>query len=169
MIILGIDTAIRCTGYGVIDMRHGGHLEILDCGVIKNKAKVPHSECLRRLFAGVNELCTTFNPDVAALESAFFQKNVKTAMILSYARGSMMTALVNNGIPIYAYAPRRAKKAVVGTGMASKIQVATMVASMTRLNIDNIPLDSTDALAIAICHGQIAVLPNAEEFLDKSL
>jgi crossover junction endodeoxyribonuclease RuvC len=169
MIILGIDTAIRCTGYGVIDIRHGGYLEILDCGVIKNKPKAPHSECLRRLFAGVNELCSTFSPDVSALESAFYHKNVNTAMILSYARGAMMTALVNNGVPVYAYAPRKAKKAVVGTGAASKIQVATMIAAMTRLNIDKILLDSTDALAIAICHGQIAILPNSEDFLGKPL
>jgi len=169
MIILGIDTAIRCTGYGVIDIRHGGYLEIMDCGVIKNKPKAPHSECLRRLFAGINELCNTFNPDVAALESAFYQKNINTAMILSYARGAMMTALVNNSVPMYAYAPRKAKKSVVGTGAASKIQVATMIAAMTRLNIDKIPMDSTDALAIAICHGQIALLPNAEEFLGNSL
>ena len=169
MIILGIDTAIRCTGYGVIDIHHGGYLKILACGVIKNKSKVSHSECLRRLYGGVNELCEIHKPDVAAMESAFYHKNISTAMILSYAKGSMMTALANNNVPIYTYAPRRAKRAVVGTGGASKIQVATMIASMTRLNIDEIPLDSTDALAIAICHGQIAVLPNAEEFLDKPL
>lgn len=169
MIILGLDTAIRCTGYGVIDMQRGGNVEILACGVIKNPQKAPHSECLRRLYGGVSELCETYSPEVSAIESAFYQKNINTAMILSYARGAIMTALVNHEIPIYAYAPRKAKKAVVGTGMASKNQVATMIASMTSLNIDNILLDSTDALAIAICHGQIAVRPGAEEFLDKPL
>jgi crossover junction endodeoxyribonuclease RuvC len=169
MIILGIDTAIRCTGYGVIDMQHGGAINILACGIIKNPQKAPHSECLRRLYGGVCELAETFRPDHSALESAFYQKNIKTAMILSYARGAMMAALVNHSVPIYAYAPRRAKKAVVGTGTASKIQVATMIASMTRLDIDEIPLDSTDALAIAICHGQLALLPDSEQFLDKPL
>lgn len=169
MIILGIDTAIRCTGYGIIDIQRGSAVKIMACGIIKNPQKAPHSECLRRLYGGVYELCETFNPDAAALESAFYQKNINTAMILSYAKGSIMTALVNNGIPMYSYAPRKAKKAVVGTGMASKIQVATMIASMTTLNIDKIPLDSTDALAIAICHGQIAVLQDAEKFLGKPL
>lgn len=169
MIILGIDTAIRCTGYGIVDIKTGGAIDILDCGVIKNKASAPHSECLRRLYGGINELCNSFNPEVAALESAFFQKNVKTAMILSYARGAIMAALANNGIPAYAYAPKKAKMSVVGTGNASKEQVATMIASMTRINIDKIPLDSTDALAIAICHGHIAIRTNAEDLLDKPL
>ena len=169
MIVLGIDTAIRCTGYGVIDIQHGGYLTILACGVIKNKQKAPHSECLRRLYGGVQELCDNFKLEVAALESAFFQKNIKTAMILSYARGAIMTALVNKEVPTYAYSPRQAKKAVVGTGAASKIQVATMIASLTNLNIDSIPMDSTDALAIAICHGQIAVLPSSDNFLGKPL
>jgi len=169
MIIVGIDTAIRCTGYGVIDIQRGGKIDILDCGVIKNKAKAPHSECLRRLFGGINELCDTIKPEAAALESAFYHKNVKTAMILSYARGSIMTALANHGIPTYAYAPKKAKQAVVGSGMASKEQVASVISSMTRLNLDQIPLDATDALAIAICHGHLAIRSNAEQFLDKPL
>jgi len=169
MIILGIDTAIRCTGYGVIELKYGGDPEILDCGVIKNTPKMPHSKCLSRIFGGVTELCSLFNPDHAAIESAFYQKNIKTAMILSYARGAVMTALSIIDTPVYAYAPRKAKQAVVGTGAASKIQVATMIASITGLSMDNIQLDSTDALAIALCHAQKAVLPNSADFLDKPL
>lgn len=169
MIILGIDTAIRCTGYGVVDIQKGGKIDILDCGLIKNKAKAPHSECLRRLYGGINELCNSFKPEAAALESAFYHKNVKTAMILSYARGSIMTALANHGIPTFAYAPKKAKQAVVGTGTASKEQVASVIAAMTKLNLEQIPLDATDALAIAICHGHLAIRPNAEQFLEKPL
>jgi crossover junction endodeoxyribonuclease RuvC len=169
MIILGIDTAIRCTGYGVIDITPNGVVNIIDCGIIKNKQKAPHSECLRRLYAGVAELATTYSPNVAAIESAFYHKNVSTAMILSYARGSIMTALVNNQIPVYAYAPKKAKKAIVGNGSASKEQVATMISSLYSIKLENIPLDATDALAIALCHGQLAILPNSEMFLDKPL
>ena len=169
MIILGIDTAIRCTGYGVIKIAAGSDPEVLDCGMIKNTPKMPHSECLRRIFGGINELCSAHKPDHAAIESAFNQKNIKTAMILSYARGAVMTALAINNIPVYAYAPRKAKKAVAGSGAASKIQVATMIASMTGLSMDDIQLDSTDALAIAMCHAQTALLPEAEIFLGKPL
>lgn len=169
MIIVGIDTAIRCTGYGVVKIQRGGKIAVLDCGVIKNKTKAPHSECLRRLYGGINEICKSFQPEVAALESAFYQKNVKTAMILSYAKGAVMTALANNAIPAYAYAPKKAKQAVVGTGTASKEQVASVIASMTGLNLDQIPLDATDALAIAICHGYLAIRTNVVDFLDKPL
>ena len=169
MIILGIDTAIRCTGYGVIEFTKGENPVVLDCGIIKNTQKSPHSECLRRIFGGINELCEKFHPDHAAIESAFYQKNIKTAMILSYARGAVMTALALYNIPAYAYAPRIAKKALTGSGVSSKIQVATMIAATCNLDIQDIQLDATDALSIAICHAQKAIMPNSSEFLSKPL
>ena len=169
MIILGIDTAIRCTGYGVIELTKGENPCILDCGIIKNTQQSPHSECLRRIFGGISELCEAFQPDHAALESAFYQKNIKTAMILSYARGAVMTALAIHNIPAYAYAPRVAKKALTGSGASSKIQVATMIAATCNLDIQEIQLDSTDAIAIAICHAQKAIISNSYEFLSKPL
>ncbi len=154
MIILGIDTAIRRTGYGVIEILSLEEIKVLDCGVIDSPAKVPHSECLRRIAGGVAELVEKFSPEEAAIESAFFQRNIKTAMILSLARGAVVATLATAGVPAFEYAPRKAKKAVVGTGMASKNQVAVMVASITGVSVDKVPLDATDALAIAICHGQ---------------
>ena len=120
MIVLGIDTAIRCTGYGVIDIKTGDDISVIDCGVIKNPRKALHSECMRRIAGGIRELITTYSPEVAAIEGVFFQKNIKTAMILSLARGAAITALAENNIPAYEYAPKKAKLAVVGSGMASK-------------------------------------------------
>lgn len=169
MIILGIDTAIRCTGYGVVRACSSDEFEVLDCGVIETSRKAPHSECLRRLSGGVQELITAFQPDCAAIESVFFQKNIKTAMILSLARGAVIAALAMNNIPVREYAPRKAKKAVVGTGAASKTQVATMIASMTGISLDKLPLDATDALAIAVCHGQMAKRAEAELFLPPAI
>ena len=169
MIVLGVDTAIRCTGYGVIDIQHGDRISILDCGVIKNPQKAPHSECLRRIAGGIRELVTTYSPEAASIEGVFFQKNIKTAMILSLARGAVIAVLAENGIASFEYAPKKAKQAVVGTGMASKQQVATMIAAMTGLSLDKMPLDSTDALALAMCHGQIAVKPGGIEFLPKPI
>ena len=165
MIILGIDTAIRCTGYGVVEVLSSDTFTVLDCGTIKTPPKAPHSECLRRISGGIRELINAFHPECAAIESAFYQKNVKTAMILSLARGAAIAALAENEIPVSEYAPRKAKKAVVGTGAASKAQVATMIASITGISLNKVPLDATDALAIAICHGQIASRPGAELFL----
>ncbi len=169
MIILGVDTAIRCTGYGVISIESPDRFEILDCGLIKNKQAAPHSECLRRLYGGIDQLCGQFSPQFAAIEAAFYQKNISTAMILSIARGAVMAALVNNGVGIFAYEPRRAKKAIVGTGAASKEQVAAMIAAMSNLDIRHIPLDATDALSIAVCHGQVAVKPQLQHLLPKPL
>ncbi|MBN1865062.1 MAG: crossover junction endodeoxyribonuclease RuvC [Victivallales bacterium] len=169
MIILGVDTAIRCTGYGVISIESPERFEILDCGLIKNKQSAPHSECLRRLYGGIDQLCSRFRPHAAAIEAAFYQKNISTAMILSIARGAIMAALVNNGVDMFAYEPRRAKKAVVGTGAASKEQVASMIAAMSNLDISNIPQDATDALSIAVCHGQIAVKPQLQYLLPRPL
>ncbi len=168
MRVLGIDTAIRCTGYGVVDFSGGG-ISVVDCGLIKNRASVPHSECLRRLGGGIREILNKFKPDVAALESAFYAKNIKTSMILSYARGAIMLVLAENSIPTFEYAPRKAKMAVGGSGSSSKECVSQIIASMLGINASEIPLDATDALAIAICHGQIAIRPGAEYLLKKSL
>ncbi|HPO90301.1 MAG TPA: crossover junction endodeoxyribonuclease RuvC [Victivallales bacterium] len=168
MRVLGIDTAIRCTGYGLVDCNNG-RIDIVDCGIIQNKHNVPHSECLRRLGCGIRELIHKFNPDVAALESAFYSKNVKTAMILSYARGAIMFVLAENKIPIYAYAPKKAKMAIGGSGSSSKLMIAQILSSMLSIDINQINLDATDALAIAICHGQLASRPGSEFFIEKPL
>ncbi len=169
MIILGVDTAIRCTGYGVIEMSSMRDIKVLDCGVIKNPPKMLHSECLRRLSGGVKELIDAFSPNVVSLESAFHGRNVKTAMILSMARGAVIATAATAGLPIYSYSPRSAKKAVVGTGSASKEQVAGLLAAICSLNVKHIPDDATDALALAVCHGQLAIRPELKDLLTKQI
>lgn len=157
MIILGLDPAIRTTGYGVIKMLPGCRAEIIDCGVIRNTQKMPHSECLRRLAGGVRELITAFQPNCASLESPFVGDNAKTAIILGMARGAILTALAENSIPAYAYAPIVAKRAVTGISSARKEQVAMMMANEFGIAVSDIPNDATDALALAVCHGQKAL------------
>ena len=157
MIILGIDAAMRCTGYGLIEMRSVNDVSVIDCGVIKNAQKLKHSECLRRISGGMKELISAHKIDAASIEDAFFMKNVKTSMILSLARGAALTALAEAYIPSYAYAPRSIKKAVTGMGQASKEQLAALMSAMLGISVSQIPLDSTDALAAALCHGQIAM------------
>ena len=71
MIVLGVDTAIRKTGYAVIDFHTGGSFKILDCGIIKNAATLPHSQCLRRLAGGMRELVKLYHPEAASIETAF--------------------------------------------------------------------------------------------------
>ncbi len=165
MIILGIDTAIRKTGYGVIEMTSASKIRILDCGVIANKAGLPHSECLRRLYGGVEELVRSFRPDAASMESAFVSRNIRTAMILSLARGAVIASLAGLSIPVYEYSPKSAKRAATGNGSASKKQVAAVLASICQLDVSTIPDDSTDALALAVCHGSMACRPEMKGFL----
>lgn len=152
MIILGIDPAIRTTGYGVIDAGTGGKFSVIDCGVIANSQKLLHSQCVRRLHLGICELVNTFRPDCAVLEEPFVGRNAGTAIILGMARGAILAALSINEIPAFAYAPTVAKRAAVGRGSATKEQIAVMIAAELGIEIDQIPLDSTDALALAMCH-----------------
>lgn len=152
MIILGIDPAIRCTGYSVIECKSINKIKVLDCGVIKNKPKFKHSECLRRISGGISELISHFSPDYASLEEAFYGKNIKTSMVLSLARGAIIAKLAENGIASFEYSPKTAKKSVTGTGKGSKEQIALLLSKIYNLNTDDIPLDATDALALALCH-----------------
>ncbi|MBE6398590.1 MAG: crossover junction endodeoxyribonuclease RuvC [Lentisphaerae bacterium] len=156
MIILGIDPAIRTTGYGVIsaDPAAGDGMEILDCGVIRNKPSMPHTECLHRLFGGISELVSLYHPDCAVLEEPFVGRNAKTAIILGMARGGILTALAEHNVPAYAYTPSVAKRAATGSGSADKSRIAFLLAAEFGIEVEKIPLDSTDALALAMCHIQ---------------
>ncbi len=158
---------MRRTGYGAIEMQSVDRVRVLDCGIIANKPDLSHSECLRRLYGGMEELVKSFQPDCVAMEEAFYGKNVKTSMILSMARGAIIAAFAGMGIPVYTYSPRKAKLAAVGNGNATKTQVATMMAARFAIDIKMIPDDATDALALALCHGQIAVVPSLTAMLPK--
>ncbi len=151
--ILGVDSALRCTGFGLIDT-DGQQYRAVDCGVIRTSPKEPMSECLRRLAGGVRELAEGYAPDVVALEGGFFFKNAKTAMVLGMARGAVVAALTELRLPIYEYAPRRVKQAVCGYGNAGKEQVALLVAQILKIPVADVKDDATDALALAICHAQ---------------
>jgi crossover junction endodeoxyribonuclease RuvC len=158
MRVLGVDTALRCTGFGIIDFALT-RPEVLECGVIKTTSKWPLSECLRRLAGGVKELVRIYQPDVAAIEGAFYHRNVKTAMVLGMARGVVVATLAELNIPVYEYAPKRAKQAVTGSGNASKEQIANVMSALFSVDLSNLPLDATDALALACCHHQTEASP----------
>jgi crossover junction endodeoxyribonuclease RuvC len=168
MIILGIDTAIRCTGYGIIRVKENS-FEALDCGVIKNSRTIPHSQCLKRLAGGIRELIANYNIDVAAIEGAFYFKNIKTTMILGYARGCVMTVLAEADIPAYAYSPKEVKLSAGGAGTASKQQVAVIMSSLFGIDISNIEDDATDALGIALCHANRSSRSGSDFFMNKPI
>ncbi len=150
MTILGIDTSLRSSGYGVLAVE-GTRMRSLDAGRIRNAPKLPLSECLRTIHARVAELIAEHSPDVVAIESVIYGKNAGTMLVLGEARGAVITAAADAGRPIFEYEPRRVKMAVCGNGLAEKEQVQRMV--KTLLSLEELPQnDAADALAIAITH-----------------
>ena len=131
----------------------GRKFSVVDCGVIRNTKQSSISDCLRRHGSGVEELVKMFKPDVASIEGSFYFKNAKTAMLLGMARGAVVSILARHGIPCYEYAPRKARKIVVGSGSATKQQIAEFMSRTLNLDVADIPDDATDAIAMAICHG----------------
>jgi crossover junction endodeoxyribonuclease RuvC len=148
--VLGIDTSLRSTGYGVLATA-GSRLTALDWGLIRNAARLPLSECLVNIHRKITELVETHNPDVVAIESVIYGKNAGTMLILGEARGAVIAAAAAKGVPIYEYEPRRMKKAVCGNGMAEKGQIQRMVKTLLALG-ELPPDDAADALGMAICH-----------------
>jgi crossover junction endodeoxyribonuclease RuvC len=147
---LGIDTSLRSTGVGVVESRGSG-LKALNWLVIRNGQSLRVSECLRNLQHELQRLVSETRPDIAALEGSFYFKNARTAMVLGQARGVAISVCASAGIPVFEYAPRRVKQAVVGFGAASKEQVQAMVKRILSLDVEP-PEDAADALALAICH-----------------
>jgi len=148
--VLGIDTSLRSTGFAVVEAR-GSAMKALEYGTIRSRAGDALSACLRRLYESIQDVTDRATPVAAAIETAFFHKNIRTTMVLGEARGAAITACAKCGLPIYEYEPRRVKQAVVGFGGAGKQQVRKMVMSLLSLR-DAPAEDASDALAIAICH-----------------
>ena len=126
-------------------------MRALDYGNIPNAAKLPLTGCLKAIHAKIAELIDAFHPDVMAIEQVIYGKNAGTMLVLGEARGAVLTAAVDAGIPAYEYEPRRMKRAVCGNGMAEKEQIQRMV--KTLLALPELPQnDAADALGLAICH-----------------
>ena len=150
MVILGIDTSLRSSGYGVLSVA-GSRMRCLEAGRIRNAPKAPLSACLGAIHARVSELIAQYAPDVLSIESVIYGKNAGTMLVLGEARGAVLTAAADAGLPVYEYEPRRMKKAICGNGLAEKAQIQRMV--KTLLALSELPQnDAADALGLAICH-----------------
>ncbi|MBB64288.1 MAG: crossover junction endodeoxyribonuclease RuvC [Waddliaceae bacterium] len=153
MIVLGIDPGTRVTGYGLIEIR-SGQPHTIDFGCIRPPRGASLSECYTIIFDAVVELIAIHQPDSLSIETQYVQKNPASAMKIGMVRGVVTVAATKAGIPVYEYSPTRAKKAVVGTGSASKEQVQHMMKTLLRLADIPKPADAADALALALCHIQ---------------
>ncbi len=158
--ILGMDTALRKTGWGIVEI-NGKKITAVDCGVIVNPASASITDCMRRLNNAIKDLLTKYTPDCATIEGGFYCKNARTAIVLGTARGAVLGVLAEAQLPVYEYAPRRAKQAVTGKGNATKEQVAAMVSNLLNIRVENLANDSTDALALAITHALLLANPTA--------
>ncbi|WP_424359776.1 crossover junction endodeoxyribonuclease RuvC [Methanocella sp. MCL-LM] len=159
MRILGIDPGFALVGFGIVEVGKNG-LKAGKYGHISTESGVPVPDRLKILYDDMSTVIAEYKPDVVAVEELFFNKNVKTAIVASHARGVLVLAAVNAGLEVAEYTPLQVKQAVVGYGRASKQQVQIMVTKLLGLKDIPKPDDTADALAVAICHANSARMEN---------
>jgi crossover junction endodeoxyribonuclease RuvC len=155
MTILGIDPGYAIVGVGVVD-HTANSFKLIEAKAITTEASVPFDQRLREIYAGVSALIARHRPAAMAIEKLFFNTNAKTAIDVAQARGVILLAAAQAGVPVHEYTPLQGKQSVVGYGRAEKRQVQDMVKLLLHLNACPKPDDVADALAIAICHAHSA-------------
>ena len=153
-IILGIDPGTTIMGFGIVKTNGKSKVQMLEMGALHLSNYKDHGLKLKKIFAKCSQLIETYSPDVMAVEAPFFGKNVQSMLKLGRAQGVAFSAALSREVQIAEYAPRKVKKAITGSGSASKEQVAGMVQRTLKIADDKMPkhLDSTDGLAVALCH-----------------
>lgn len=150
MLAMGIDPGNAICGYGFVDLK-GNALKSVVHGVIRTSPTMRRAERLRFIYEKLDELIKKYQPDIVGVEALFFNKNIKTAMVVSEARGVILLAVEMNNVPLAEYTPLQVKQAVVGYGAATKEQVIYMTQRLLCLADKPTPDDAADALAVAIC------------------
>lgn len=151
-VVVGVDPGTTVTGYGVVVDRGGGAVALVECGVVRPRARSPLPERLRDVHAGLREVLGRHRPDALAVEAVFAGRNVRSAVILAHARGVALLAAAEAGVPAAELPPARVKQLVVGTGRATKLQVARMLQQRLRLRTPPQPADAADAVAVALAY-----------------
>jgi crossover junction endodeoxyribonuclease RuvC len=152
--ILGVDPGTLRLGYGVIDHLPPARLQYVDCGVITAAARDAREARLLTIGRDLRELLRELQPDVVAMEQAFFGKNVQATIALGEARGVALFVVQEHGLPLVGYPPARVKQTVTGRGAATKTKVAFFMRTMLKLRRDP-EADAADALAIALTHARL--------------
>jgi crossover junction endodeoxyribonuclease RuvC len=150
VIVLGIDPGTAVTGYGVVSGDGPARMQLVECGVIRTPARDPLPSRLFEIHAGVTELIARHRPDMLAVEDVFYARNVRTTIVLGHARGVILLAGAQHGLPIHEFPPAEIKKAVAGTGSATKEQVQFMMMRLLRLKTVPAPSDAADGIAAAL-------------------
>jgi len=152
LIILGVDPGTIKCGYGIIEKDKSGKYSLIDSGVINLGSISTIPDKLEIICSRLKDLIKKHRPDEFAIETAFYGKNVQSALKIGLARGAAIVAAKQQKLNVSEYSPREIKKAVTGNGAASKEQVAYMAKTILTLKNTELKLDETDALGVALCH-----------------
>lgn len=151
-VTIGIDPGTAILGYGVVEGDNDSR--VVDFGVIETPSELDMPNRLVILHEAVTKLLHEHHPDDLAVEQLFFARNVTTAIAVGQARGVVLLAAAQKGIPVAEYSPSEIKNAIVGYGKADKRQIQEMVRILLGLPEVPQPDDAADALAVALCHAQ---------------
>ena len=151
--ILGVDPGTNILGYAILEVQ-GKKLLPLEMGVVNLQKLGDHYEKLKHIFIRIQQLAKTHEATEMAVEAPFYGKNVQSMLKLGRAQGVAIAAAKVLGIEVVEYSPKRIKQAITGSGNASKEQVARTLEMIYKISFDDHYLDSSDALAAAVCHYQ---------------
>lgn len=164
-LVLGIDPGTAVMGYGVVSLA-GRVATLVECGVIRTNAKHPLPARLFDIHDGVQELIVRHRPDTMSVEDVFYARNVRTTVVLGHARGVILLAAQSARLDIREYPPAEIKKAITGSGAATKAQVQFMVMRLLRLKAAPEPADAADGVAAALCACMATGLPKLPKLSD---
>ncbi len=150
MRLLGLDPGLRQTGWGIVD-HDGFRLRYVACGTVRPNPQTPIATRLADLYEALADVISNWQPQSAAVEETFVNKNASSTLKLGLARGVVLLVPALSGLDVVEYHNRSVKRTVVGTGRAAKEQIAMMVRKLLP-GCDPDSDDAADALAVAICH-----------------
>lgn len=156
MRILGVDPGLNTTGYGVIDAS-GGAIRLVEAGVVRGTRGASLAQRVGEIHEGIAEAIAALKPDAVAIEELYSHyERVKTSILMGHARGVIVLAAVQAGLPVHHYAATQVKRILTGAGRAPKDQVQLAIARELGLSAPPDPPDVADALAIAMTHWFLA-------------
>lgn len=154
--VLGLDPGTATTGFGLVRGPEGGPGILEEFGVIRTLPQTPMPERLLEIHTAVLSLLVEFQPDAMAVEEVFFSTNVSTALTVGQARGVLLLTGAQANVPVFEYKPNEVKQALTGHGGADKRQMQDMLRLILGLAEIPRPDDAADAVAVALCHLQLA-------------
>ena len=151
MRVIGIDPGSVITGTGVVEFIDG-KCKVIDYDALKMNSRTPMPKRLKSIYDFCSAKIKKYKPDYLALETAFFGKNIQSTLKLGQVRGAVIVSSLNEDVEVFEYSPREIKKSVTGNGSSSKQVVQTYIKGILSMKVSSILSDSSDALAIALCH-----------------